>query len=178
MLTPEMFSGKDLDMKKQNNSSLGKLTGIVIVAIFLLGACAAPNSDQQTTQLEQFPVVTVYKSAFCGCCSEWNEYLQETGFTVLVEEVDNLGEIKEEYKVPSELQSCHTAIVDGYVIEGHVPAGEIERLLSERPDIIGIAVPGMPPGSPGMETEGVEDVPYDVIAFDASGSAEVFASYP
>jgi hypothetical protein len=79
---------------------------------------------------------------------------------------------------PIELQSCHTAIVDGYIIEGHVPLAEIERLVVERPDIAGLAVPGMPVGSPGMEVEGVAPHPYDVIAFDKSGRTEVFASYP
>ncbi|MEZ4645182.1 MAG: DUF411 domain-containing protein [Chloroflexota bacterium] len=82
-----------------------------------------------------------------------------------------------EYQVPTQLQSCHTAIVDGYVIEGHVPVAEIERLLTERPAIRGLAVPGMPAGSPGMESPGVADQPYDVIAFDEAGNTEVFASY-
>ena len=80
--------------------------------------------------------------------------------------------------MPSELQSCHTAIVDGYIIEGHVPVAEIERLLSERPDVLGIAVAGMPAGSPGMEIEGFDTEPYDVVTFDASGEIEIYASYP
>ena len=86
--------------------------------------------------------------------------------------------IKSRYQVPPELQSCHTAIVDGYVIEGHVPVQEITRLLSERPDIIGLAVPGMPIGSPGMETDGAAPEPFDVIAFDHNGNMEIFAGYP
>lgn len=89
-----------------------------------------------------------------------------------------MGLIKSRYKVPPELQSCHTAIVDGYVIEGHVPISEINRLLSERPDIIGLAVAGMPAGSPGMETPGVASVPFNVISFDSLGLQEVYASYP
>jgi hypothetical protein len=95
-----------------------------------------------------------------------------------VENVQNLAAVKDRYQVPIELQSCHTAIVDGYIIEGHVPLAEIERLVVERPDIAGLAVPGMPVGSPGMEVEGVAPHPYDVIAFDKSGRTEVFASYP
>ncbi len=91
--------------------------------------------------------------------------------------MENLGPIKEQYKVPYDLQSCHTAIVDGYIIEGHVPADDIRRLLAERPDVAGLAVPGMPVGSPGMEVEGFADEPYDVVAFNADGSNEVFASY-
>jgi len=89
----------------------------------------------------------------------------------------DLGPIKTQYKVPHELQSCHTAIVDGYTIEGHVPAQDIRRLLAERPDIVGLAVPGMPIGSPGMETEGFAVEPYDVIAIGNDGINEVFASY-
>ncbi len=87
--------------------------------------------------------------------------------------------VKTNYQVPVELQSCHTAIVDGYIIEGHVPVADIERLLNERPsDIAGIAVPGMPVGSPGMEVAGVAPQPYQVIAFDQSGRTKIFASYP
>ncbi len=87
-----------------------------------------------------------------------------------------MDEIKAKYQVPPALQSCHTAIVDGYVIEGHVPAAEIERLLAERPDVVGIAVAGMPAGSPGMGGSSTE--PYDVVTFDASGQTEIYASYP
>jgi hypothetical protein len=86
--------------------------------------------------------------------------------------------VKDRYQIPRELQACHTAIVDGYVVEGHVPVEEIRRLLAERPDIIGLAVPGMPVGSPGMEVEGVAPQPFEVIAFDQAGNTEVFASYP
>ena len=100
------------------------------------------------------------------------------GYTVQGEDVDNLVSVKNQYNVPVELQSCHTAIVDGYIIEGHVPAVEIERLLTERPDVAGLAVPGMPVGSPGMEVEGTAPQPFDVIAFDKSGNTQVFASYP
>ena len=88
----------------------------------------------------------------------------------------DMEQVKARYLVPPELQSCHTAIVDGYVIEGHVPVREINRMLSERPDIIGLAVPGMPAGSPGME--GTEQDPFDVIAFDNAGQTQIFAQYP
>ena len=103
--------------------------------------------------------------------------MEENDYTVQVEDVQDLTAVKSQYQVPSQLRSCHTAIVDGYVIEGHVPVDAIERLLSERPDIAGLAVPGMPAGSPGMEIEGVDPQPYDVIAFDKSGNSEIFASY-
>lgn len=102
----------------------------------------------------------------------------ENGFTVQVEDQADLTAIKSRYQVPSELQSCHTAIVDGYVIEGHVPPAEIQRLLSERPVIVGLAVPGMPIGSPGMEVVGAANQPYQVIAWDKAGQQQIFASYP
>lgn len=104
--------------------------------------------------------------------------MEMNGFTLNAEDVQDMAQVKVRYLVPPELQSCHTAIVDGYIIEGHVPVEEINRLLRERPDIIGLAVAGMPVGSPGMEVEGAVPEPFDVIAFDSAGWKEVFASYP
>lgn len=103
--------------------------------------------------------------------------MEANGYTVQVEDVKDLSAIKTQYQIPPALQSCHTAIVDGYIIEGHVSVAEIERLLSERPAIAGLAVPGMPPGSPGMDAQGITPVPYDVIAFDKNGNTEIYASY-
>jgi hypothetical protein len=103
--------------------------------------------------------------------------MQDNGYSFRVEDVNDLTAIKQQYHVPPALHSCHTAIVDGYVIEGHVPVEEVERLLAERPDIAGIAVAGMPIGSPGMVVEGAEPQPYDVVAFDAAGNTFVWASY-
>jgi hypothetical protein len=103
--------------------------------------------------------------------------MEENDYLVQVEDVQDLTAVKQRYQVPLALQSCHTAIVDGYVIEGHVPAADVERLLSERPDVLGLAVPGMPVGSPGMEVEGQAPQPYDVLAFDSSGNVEIFSSY-
>ena len=91
--------------------------------------------------------------------------------------MNDLTAVKTQYQVPLALQSCHTAVVDGYIIEGHVPVAEIDRLLNERPDVAGLAVPGMPVGSPGMVVEGAADEPYDVIAFDKAGNTELYASY-
>jgi hypothetical protein len=104
--------------------------------------------------------------------------MEQNGVTVTKEDVTNLGEIKTRYHVPLQLQSCHTAIVDGYVIEGHVPFAEVKRLLAERPNVIGLAVAGMPIGSPGMESAGMTPQPYEVIAFGKDGQNEVFAKYP
>jgi hypothetical protein len=103
--------------------------------------------------------------------------MQDNGFTVIKEDAQKMTEIRSEYQIPAELQSCHVAIVDGYVIEGHVPSTEIKRLLAEQPNFTGLAVPGMPPGSPGMETESGEEQPYDVIAFGDNGFKEIYASY-
>jgi hypothetical protein len=99
------------------------------------------------------------------------------GHTVEITNVPDLEAVKVEYGIPEDLRSCHTAIVDGYVIEGHIPAEDVERLLAERPDVIGLAVPGMPIGSPGMEVPGRPAQPYSVIAFAEDGSTEVFANH-
>jgi hypothetical protein len=104
--------------------------------------------------------------------------MSKNGFSVQVEDVQNRAALRAEYNVPLQIQSCHTAIVDGYIIEGHVPVAEIERLLAERPDVVGLAVLGMPIGSPGMEDESQPDQPYDVLAFDKDGNTQVYASYP
>ena len=104
--------------------------------------------------------------------------MSDNGFTVKVEDAQERDALREQSWVPLQIQSCHTAIVDGYVIEGHVPVAEIERMLSERPDVVGLAVMGMPVGSPGMEDDSQPDQPFDVLAFDAEGNTEVYASYP
>jgi len=103
--------------------------------------------------------------------------VEENGYTVQVKDVNDLTAIKSQYHIPPQLQSCHTAVVDGYVIEGHVPVEDIARLLAERPDVVGLAVPGMPAGSPGMEQPGVAPQPYDVLTFDEAGNTAVFSSY-
>lgn len=122
--------------------------------------------------------VIVYSAPTWGCCTGWSEYLEKNDFAVTVEETLEINVKKVQYKIPEELYSCHTAIVDGYIIEGHVPAAEIIRLLEEKPDVIGIAVAGMPPGSPGMDIAGFENDPYNVVSFSKDGTIEVYASYP
>ena len=104
--------------------------------------------------------------------------MRENGFTVDLKDDTNRAAIRNQYAVPLEIQSCHTAIVDGYIIEGHVPAEDVKRLLAEKPEVVGLAVIGMPVGSPGMEDESGTVGVYDVITFDGSGNTEVFASYP
>lgn len=122
------------------------------------------------------PQVTVYKTSTCGCCKLWVAHLTGAGYPVNAEDVDNLGAVKKKRGVPDALQSCHTALVDGYVVEGHVPADVIDTLLAERPAVVGIAVPGMPIGSPGMEVPGRPADKYQILTFDKSGRTTVFAS--
>lgn len=118
--------------------------------------------------------ITVYHSPTCGCCKEWIKYLQANGFTVKSIEQDDVSPIKAELGVPRKLVSCHTAVIAGYVIEGHVPAADIERLLREKPKVTGLTAPGMPPASPGMN-QGKD--PYDVLTFDLKGATTVWARH-
>ena len=119
--------------------------------------------------------VTVYKDPACACCGAWVEHMREAGFEVDVHDVRDLQTIKAENGIAPRLGSCHTALVDGYVIEGHVPADLVQKMLNEQPDFVGLSVPGMVVGSPGMEVPGQPPQPYDVIAFDASGQTAVYA---
>lgn len=121
--------------------------------------------------------VIVYKTPTCGCCSLWVDHLRENGFQVEVHDVRDTTALRRREGVPSRLGSCHTAKVGGYAIEGHVPAAEIKRLLRGRPRVDGLAVPGMPIGSPGMEMGSRQDA-YDVLAFNRAGETTVFARYP
>lgn len=138
--------------------------------VALVAGAAAWVSVQDAAGTE----ITVYKTSTCGCCTKWVDHLRANGFTVTAIDVTDLVTIKQEHGITQDLASCHTALVDGYVVEGHVPADVIRQLLKERPRIAGIAVPGMPMGSPGME--GSYSEPYDVVAFQPNGGRYVFAS--
>ena len=141
---------------------------IALALAATLGAVAAPTTSAP-------PAVLVYKSPSCGCCKTWMKHLETSGFKVTGKDMDDVQPIKDDLGVPAKLASCHTATVDGYVIEGHVPAADIQRLLKERPKIVGLSAPGMPPSAPGMDQPG--NVPYDVIAFDAKGNTTVWAKH-
>ena len=122
------------------------------------------------------PVITVYKTPSCGCCKAWVDRLRSEGFRTITKDLSDVSSIKTRSGVPHELWACHTATIGGYVIEGHVPAQDIRRLLADRPDIRGLAVPGMPIGSPGMEI-GTAKESYDVLSFDGSGKTDVFSKH-
>ncbi|WP_158590360.1 copper-binding protein [Noviherbaspirillum cavernae] len=123
------------------------------------------------------PAIDVYKSATCGCCSKWIEHLQANGFKVNAHDVPSPSDYRSKFGMPQELGSCHSARVDGYALEGHVPASEVKRLLAERPKAKGLAVPAMPLGSPGMEVDGARSDPYDVLLVKADGSHSVYRHY-
>ena len=124
-----------------------------------------------------WPTVDVFKSPTCGCCGAWVEHLKASGFDVRVTEVDDTAAARKRLGMPDAFGSCHTATVGGYVLEGHVPAAEVKRLLGAKPKAIGLAVPGMPVGSPGMEVGSRRD-PFDVLLVERNGRSTVYARYP
>jgi hypothetical protein len=143
---------------------------------FLLSSAAALVAGRRLTAeapLPALPVVTVYKDPSCGCCAKWVKYMSANGFVLNVKDVANVDQYKTMLHVPAALQSCHTAIVGKYIVEGHVPADVIKKFLAEKPDLLGLAVPGMVDGSPGME--GAHSEHYDVIAYDRAGKTRVYA---
>jgi len=137
----------------------------------------AQQSQQQ--QRAALAAMTVYKSPSCGCCKLWVEHVRAAGFTVREVNTDDLASVKREMGIPARLASCHTVVVGSYVVEGHVPADDVKKLLRDRPaGVRGLAVPGMPVGSPGMEQGPVSAYErYDVIAFTAAGATSVFAMH-
>lgn len=141
-----------------------------MAALVSLGIAAAQQGQAG-------PLVEVFKSPTCGCCSQWVEHMRANGFAVRTTDVNDLTQIKTSRGVPTQVQSCHTAVVNGYVVEGHVPAADVHRLLKEKPAIAGIAVGGMPIGSPGMESPYVKAEPFDVMSFDKKGATRVFAKH-
>ena len=148
------------------NSCLG-----AILAAVLLAAVGCGKATQSG------PEIVVYKSPTCSCCSKWVSHLQNSGFRVTVHEESDVNSVRQQFGVPAPLAACHTARVGQYTIEGHVPAAAIERLLKELPAISGLAVPGMPVGSPGMERGAPRDA-YQVLTFDAQGHSSVYEAYP
>ena len=139
-----------------------------------LAALAASAVSRRAVFAERAPsVITVYKDPGCDCCVKWAKHLSANGFVVMPNDVQNMNEIKRTMNVPKGLESCHTAVVDRYVIEGHVPADVIKKFLAEKSSVLGLAVPGMPIGSPGMEGGKAER--YNVLAFERNGTTRVYA---
>jgi hypothetical protein len=153
--------------------SHAKAFGIGIVLALLGGGAYFYWGPAASANL---PTVTVYKSPSCNCCAKWITHMREQGFPVKIESRFNVQPVKKEVGVPSSLAACHTAVVGNYVVEGHVPAQDVKRLLRETPEVQGLSVPGMPVGSPGME-RGNRVEPYDVVTFTPGGDTTVFAQY-
>ena len=138
----------------------------ILFAIIVIAGCAAKTETGSGIALE------IYKSMSCGCCGSYSQYMGGKGFDVKVINTESMDAIKSKYKVPSSLQSCHTSVIAGYFVEGHVPAEAIEKLITEKPDIAGIAMAGMPSGSPGMP--GSKTGPFVISAVHKDGTISEF----
>lgn len=145
----------------------------------LIGAAALglPVLSNRALARSDSSEITVWKTASCGCCKEWVAHLRKNGFEVVTNDVKDTAAFRQKLGLPEKFGACHTASLAGYVLEGHVPAREIRRLLREKPTAIGLVVPGMPVGSPGMEMGSNRDA-YDVLLVSANGSSSVYQSYP
>lgn len=155
---------------------------LVLAGTVSLSACARKPSvadavESASAATPALPIVLVHKSPSCGCCGLWVKHLRDAGFTVRVDNTDNLMPIKERLGVPDGKGSCHTAEVGGYFVEGHVPVGDIKRLLAEHPDAKGLVLPGMPLGSPGMETPDGTSQPYSVELVRRDGGTQAYAHH-
>ena len=145
------------------------LASVVLIAVAAVFVFMSPQPSEAPT------VMVVYKDPNCGCCAQWIDHIRAAGIEVEVRDTNNLNQVKMQQGVSRNLQSCHTGIIDGYIVEGHVPAEDVLRMLEERPLIKGLSVPGMPIGSPGMEQGAPADYEsYDVIAFDGAGNLSRF----
>lgn len=146
---------------------------LILLMPTALALSATPALADAQAHTPQF--ITVHKSPYCGCCKGWVDYLRRNGFEVATNDTVDMDSVKQQFHVPGEVASCHTALIDGYVIEGHVPVDAIRRLLKERPDVAGISAPGMPANSPGMGS----DTPrgYNVVTFTRQGDIDLFARY-
>ena len=159
--------------------SRGKLLGVlaVLAVVAFAGGWLWGGRTQSppTAAAAAGAKVVMYQNPACGCCGKWARHMREAGFEVEVHKTAELNAIKAREGIDAKIAACHTAYVNGYIVEGHVPAQDVKRLLAERPDVRGITVPGMPSGSPGME--GAYSEPYEVLTFDAAGNTTVFAQH-
>jgi len=139
-----------------------------------LAGAALPLLGSLSARAATGPSVAVWQDPTCGCCQGWVRHMRQAGFNVMVHFTSDMGAIKQARGVPDDMQSCHTAVIDGYIVEGHVPAPDIVRLLGDRPDAKGLAVPGMPASAPGMDQPGQ---PYDVMVFGTPAGDRIYASH-
>ena len=145
-------------------------------AVISLGLVAVASVGASRLLAQTKPMLTVYKDPNCGCCAKWVDHMKANGFAATVNETTDMDAIKSKYHVTDNLRSCHTTLVGNYVIEGHVPAADVKRLLAEKPaNVSGLAAPGMPASSPGMDL--TPFVPYDVVSFDSKGKSKLFAKH-
>lgn len=158
---------------------LGKLGNKLLLALFIIGLIAVAGCASKTNgnnpisgKVTEGVTATIFKSPGCGCCGIYSQYMGKKGFDIQVVDTEDLSSIKTKYNIPRSMQSCHTTVVGDYFVEGHVPTEAIQKLLSEKPDIAGIAMPGMPSGSPGMP--GSKRGPFIVYAISKDGSTEEF----
>lgn len=144
------------------------------LVMFFISGC---DSDKKLVNVTAKNILTVYKSPTCGCCEKWAEHMKSAGFDIRVEHPDDLLAIKLQHGIERDLQSCHTAVIDGYFFEGHVPADDVKRFLTEKPaDAAGLSVPGMPVGSPGMEMKGRQE-PYQVMLVTKQGEKRIYSQH-
>ena len=175
-------------MKKMGLRRLTSRAAVAALGVVLLTGCEGAGAESGAAAAAlavhqpasprpgDWPVVTLYKNPTCHCCAEWAEHLEANGFRVDVRQGANLIQVKAEHGVAASLSSCHTALVGDYVVEGHVPADVIAQLLRERPEIRGLAVPGMPAGVPGMPDPGRNRKPYEIHAIGQDGSTSLYAT--
>jgi hypothetical protein len=147
----------------------------LVAAFSTLALTTAAVRDLSGNDAAKKPTITVYKDPNCGCCKNWIQYLVKHGYRVDAKDTPDMAGIKRTLGVPDALASCHTGVVNGYLIEGHVSAEDINRLLAQKPKIAGLAVPGMPVGSPGMD--GPREQHYQVLAFDKDGKTKIFSTH-
>lgn len=153
-----------------NNGAVAKETNSQATLVSVWDKETEPNYSGTTE-------MTVYRSPSCGCCGVWVDHAKKHGFKIEDIKTEEMEALKQKHNVPAELASCHTTIIDGYVMEGHIPADDIKRFLAEKPDdLIGLAVPGMPIGTPGMEARDIKQ-PFQVLAFNDKGKVEIFKEY-
>lgn len=148
------------------------------IASIFIALLSISCTAEEAESVSELPIIQVFKSPTCGCCSKWVTHLEANGFEVKATDVDDINLVKRSYGIPPALASCHTAVVGDYLVEGHVSAEDIVEMLKQKPAIKGIAAPGMPIGSPGMEVGDPQAYQaYDVVSFDEEGETEVFSSH-